>query len=281
MARALLSPSSTPTPLRTPDGRRQSAMPRIMPLPKLKSGVNFSQIIPLGIYDVSPAEACGPYGWWEEQSLDMVAVHGAAPGADIVFVGSAGLRHFARHRVLQHGLQPCCRRRHRQLGCNNGESIAPVDRRPCTTRAAMAGACAGHDGASFQFRRRRRLGGAQRSRVGILARHQRLGHGCRRHLAQDHGRERSEIRIRLGTYRALLADVTVHSAASVTTSGVTTTTAFGETFDAYAFYAGAGGGISLLESQPSYQAAAVPAVLADGGQLSQAASPRRFLRRSA
>jgi subtilase family serine protease len=65
-----------------------------------------------------------------------------------------------------------------------------------------------------------------------------------------------------GTYRAFLADVTVHSAKRVTTSGVATTTAFGFTFDDYEFYSGSGGGISLLEAQPSYQAAAVPVALA-------------------
>ncbi len=85
-------------------------------LPKLKTGVNFSQIIPLGIYDVSPTEACGPYGWWEEQSLDMAAVHGARAGRQHRLRRLAGLQHFARHRLLQHALQPCCRRRHRQLG---------------------------------------------------------------------------------------------------------------------------------------------------------------------
>jgi subtilase family serine protease len=36
----------------------------------------------------------------------------------------------------------------------------------------------------------------------------------------------------------------------------------GYTFDDFEFYSGAGGGISLLEAQPSYQAKAVPAILA-------------------
>jgi len=39
-----------------------------------------------------------------------------------------------------------------------------------------------------------------------------------------------------GTYRAFLNDATVKSAKSVITSGLATTTAFGETFDDFAFY---------------------------------------------
>ena len=50
-------------------------------LPALVRGVNFHEIIPAGIYQVNPNDPCGPYGWWEEQSLDVAAVHGAAPGA--------------------------------------------------------------------------------------------------------------------------------------------------------------------------------------------------------
>jgi subtilase family serine protease len=54
----------------------------------------------------------------------------------------------------------------------------------------------------------------------------------------------------------------VNSAKAVTTSGLATTTAYGVTFDDFAFYSGSGGGISLLESQPSYQASIVPQTLA-------------------
>ena len=71
-------------------------------LPKIKVGVNFSQIIPQGIYGVSPSEACGPYGWWEEESLDVSAVHSSAPGADIVYVGSRDCGHVAQHRLPEH-----------------------------------------------------------------------------------------------------------------------------------------------------------------------------------
>ena len=65
-----------------------------------------------------------------------------------------------------------------------------------------------------------------------------------------------------GTYRAYLNDATVNSATSVTTSGVATVSNFGYTFDDFSFYSGSGGGISLLEKQPAYQAPVVPHYLA-------------------
>ena len=110
-------------------------------LPKLKSGVNFSQIIPVGIYDVSPTEACGPYGWWEEQSLDMAAVHGAAPGADIVFVGSRDCDtslDIAFFNTLYNHVADVVT----DSWGNNGESIAPGSQ-AMYDQAAMAGAAQG------------------------------------------------------------------------------------------------------------------------------------------
>jgi subtilase family serine protease len=65
-----------------------------------------------------------------------------------------------------------------------------------------------------------------------------------------------------GTARDLLADATVNSGSSVTTSGLTTVTDFGLTYSDFSFYAGSGGGISLVEPQPSYQASVVPSILA-------------------
>jgi subtilase family serine protease len=58
----------------------------------------------------------------------------------------------------------------------------------------------------------------------------------------------------------------------VTDSGVETATNYGVTYDDYAFYSGSGGGISLLEPQPSYQAGAVPANLAVSLNLANAST---------
>jgi subtilase family serine protease len=58
----------------------------------------------------------------------------------------------------------------------------------------------------------------------------------------------------------------------VTDTGVQTASNFGVTYDDYVFYSGSGGGISLLETQPSYQAGAVPANLAVSLNLANAST---------
>jgi subtilase family serine protease len=55
-------------------------------LPQLTSK-NFKQIVPAGIYSVPVDDPCGPQGWYVEESLDVDSVHSMAPGADIVFAG--------------------------------------------------------------------------------------------------------------------------------------------------------------------------------------------------
>ncbi len=55
-------------------------------LPKL-TYLNFEQILPPGITHVPASDPCGPQGWYEEESLDVEAVHSMAPGAFILFVG--------------------------------------------------------------------------------------------------------------------------------------------------------------------------------------------------
>jgi subtilase family serine protease len=55
-------------------------------LPLLTSK-NFKQILPAGILTVPANDPCGPQGWYLEESLDVDSVHGMAPGADIVFAG--------------------------------------------------------------------------------------------------------------------------------------------------------------------------------------------------
>jgi subtilase family serine protease len=69
-----------------------------------------------------------------------------------------------------------------------------------------------------------------------------------------------------GNYRDFLADATIKSKSLIETSGLTQTfipTPQGNLYyDDFSFYAGSGGGISLLDAQPSYQASAVPLALA-------------------
>jgi subtilase family serine protease len=51
--------------------------------------LDFVQIVPPGIYNVPASDPCGPQGWYEEESLDVEAVHSMAPGAFILFAGIA------------------------------------------------------------------------------------------------------------------------------------------------------------------------------------------------
>ncbi len=56
--------------------------------------------------------------------------------------------------------------------------------------------------------------------------------------------------------------MTINSGTSVTTSGLETATFDGLTYSDFVFYAGSGGGISLVEPEPDYQTSVVPASLA-------------------
>ena len=228
-------------------------------LPKLIAGKNFSQIIPKGIYNVSPDEPCGPYGWWGEQSLDMAAVHGTAPGAKIVYVGSrdcgTSLDVAFINTVYNHVADVVTN----SWGIS-GEAIAPGSQ-AAYDQAAMAGAAQGvtvlfSSGDSGDVAAITGVASgswpstsAWVTGVGGTTLEIKNAAGAK----SEHG---------WGNYRDYLADATVRSARRVTTSGLVTTSAFGYTFDAFEYYGGSGGGISLLESQPSYQAAGVPAGLA-------------------
>jgi subtilase family serine protease len=53
-------------------------------LPKLTSS-NYEQILPPGILKVPANDPCGPQGWYGEETLDWQAVHSMAPGAFILF----------------------------------------------------------------------------------------------------------------------------------------------------------------------------------------------------
>jgi subtilase family serine protease len=227
-------------------------------LPKLVSGENFSEIIPLGIYNVPADQVSNAYGWWTEQSLDMAAVHGAAPGANIVFVGSVdngtSLQIAFINTLYNHVADVVT-----DSWGDNGEGIAPGTQAVYDQAAEAAAAqgmtvlfSSGDDGDLAAINGV--AGGSWPATSAWVT-----GVGGTSLLLGDDG---AKAEYGWGTYRDFLTDATVNSATSVTDSGVETTSGFGFTWDAFSFYAGAGGGISLLESQPSYQANAVPAYLA-------------------
>jgi subtilase family serine protease len=228
-------------------------------LPKVKVGVNFTQIIPAGIYGVSPTESCEPYGWWEEESLDVSAVHSSAPGANIVYVGSrdcaTSLDIAFFNTVYNHVADVVT-----DSWGDNGEAISPGDQ-ASYDQALMAGAAQGIT-VLFSSGDDGDLGApngvASGSWPATSAWVTGVG-GTSLFITNTTG---GKAEYGWGNYRAFLDDVVVNSSKSVTTSGVATTTAYGYTFDDYSYYAGSGGGISLLEAQPAYQAKAVPANLA-------------------
>jgi subtilase family serine protease len=75
-------------------------------LPTLKPG-QFREVVPPGIYRVKDNRAQSPSGWYGEETLDVEAVHGMAPGANIVYVGApnnyrdldATLNHVVDHHL--------------------------------------------------------------------------------------------------------------------------------------------------------------------------------------
>ncbi len=227
-------------------------------LPALTSA-NFAQVLPQGIYNVPADQVTNAYGWWGEQSLDLAAVHGSAPGANIVYIGSTD-----NGTSLTVALTNAIYNRQADILTNsysyNGDDIDPADVEAQNETFMVAAATgitvlfsSGDDGdlsavngvatASFESDSPYVTG------VGGTSLYLRGPHG----LKQEWG---------WGTYRDYLANATVNSGTSITTSGLVETTVGKKTFPAFAFYSGSGGGISTLSPQPDYQAGIVPDVLA-------------------
>ena len=230
-------------------------------LPAVKDGVNFSQIIPAHIYTVpesATTDCGGEYDWWGEQSLDVAAVHSSAPGANILYVGSSDCGtslDVAFMNVVYNQLADVVT----DSWGTPGEAIAPGSQ-SAFDQAAMAGGALGmsilfSSGDDGDLSADNGVASGSWPSTSAYV----TGVGGTTLLLEDAQGDKAEFG--WGTYRALLTDVKVNSATSVTDSGVAQVTNFGLTYDDYSFYGGSGGGISLLEPQPSYQAAAVPAIL--------------------
>jgi subtilase family serine protease len=227
-------------------------------LPALTSS-NFALKVPVGIYSVNPDESCGPQGWWTEQSLDVASVHGSAPGANILYVGSRDCG-----TSLDTAFLDVIYDKEADIvtdSWGNGGEYVEAGAFAMFDQAGMTAAAqgqtilfsSGDDGdlsqnngvASGSFPATGNyvtgVGGTSLALYGALGAKDEWG---------------------WGNYRDYLANANVNSATSVTTSGLTTTTNFGVTYSDFAFYAGSGGGISFAEPQPSYQAGVVPTALA-------------------
>ncbi len=226
-------------------------------LPKLTAS-NFSEIIPEGIYDVPAADVGTAYGWWGEESLDLAAVHGSAPGANIVYVGASD-----SGSSLTVALTNAIYNRAADIITNSYSYNGDID--PADTAAqdqtfmvaASTGITllfsSGDDGDLSQINGI--ATGSYESDSAYVT-----GVGGTSLFLRNSGGGKGEWG--WGNYRDYLGAATVNSGTSITTSGLETTTAFGETFADFAFYAGSGGGLSLVSPQPSYQAGIVPDALA-------------------
>lgn len=237
------------------DGNQYAANHGLPPL----TAANFTQIIPKGIYNVPAANVTEAYGWWGEESLDLAAVHGSAPGASIVYIGSSD-----SGTSLTVALMNAIYNHQADIITNsygyNGESVSPAD--VATEDQAFQAAAAmgitvlfssGDDGDLSQLN-----GVAGGSWEATSAYVTGVG-GTSLGVKTAAG---AKVEYGWGTYRAYLAGTTVNSGTAITTSGLTQTTVAGVGQSAFAFYSGAGGGLSLLEAQPDYQAGVVPDALA-------------------
>ena len=233
------------------DGNAYAANHSLPPL----TPANFTQLIPAGIYNVPAAQVANAYGWWGEESLDLAAVHGSAPGANIVYIGSTD-----NNTSLTVALNNAIYNRQADIMTNsysfNGDSDSASDIAAQNQTFQVADATgitllfsSGDDG-DLSI-----LNGVA---TGAFESDSPYVTGVGGTTLFLHGARGSKEEWGWGTYRDYLGGATVNSGTSITTSGLETTSAFGATFPAFAFYSGSGGGISLLSPQPTYQAGIVP-----------------------
>ena len=193
-------------------------------LPKL-TAANFTQIIPEGIYNLPASEVTNAYGWWGEESLDLAAVHGSAPGAKIVYIGAAD-----NGSSLTVALTNAIYNRAADIITNSYSYNGDTD--PADTAAQdqnfMAAAAtgitllfsSGDDGDLSQINGI--ATGAYEADSAYVT-----GVGGTSLFLRNSGGGKGEWG--WGNYRDYLGGATVNSGTSITTSGLETTTAFGET----------------------------------------------------
>ena len=226
-------------------------------LPPL-NGSNFKQVIQPDIYNLPappksrglPAK-CGVQGWFTEETLDVEAVHSVAPGATIIYVGAqscdAPLTDVL-YDTIDEGRADIIT----NSWGNNGEVMAPV--RVAAEVLAFEQAAAegisvlfssGDDGDLSQIN-----GTASGSSPATDPFATAVG-GTTLALYNGSG---SKDEWGWGTYRAFFSGVSVsNDGTAVTDTGL----------GAFSFYAGAGGGPSLVFQEPPYQNPIVPSALAN------------------
>lgn len=244
------------SPTLATDGNRFATNHHLPPL----TAANFQQQIPPGIYNVSPNEACDPYDWWGEQSLDLAAVHGSAPGASILYIGARDCNTSLTTALLDTIYEDKADIITNSYG-NNGDGNISSAEIAMQDQAFMA---AGAEGITVLFSSGDDGDLSQINGVATASYEADspyvTGVGGTSLGVKDASGKKYEYG--WGNYRDLLLGARVNSGTSVTTAGLTSTSVSGSTFYDFSFYAGSGGGISLIEPQPAYQAGIVPASLA-------------------
>ncbi len=240
------------------DGNQYAANHNLPPL----TAANYKATFPKGEYDIPESDTLncgGEYGWWGEQSLDLAAVHGSAPGAAIHYIGAADCG-----TSLTTALTDAIHNHTADIMTNsysyNGEGSTAAQNASDDQSFMAADAegitilfSSGDDGDLSQVNDV--ATGAQEGDSPYVTS---VG-GTSLGLVNAQG---AKYEFGWGNYRDYLGNATVNSGTSITTSGLETTSLVGYTFDAFTFYSGAGGGISPSEAQPDYQAGIVPNALA-------------------
>ena len=210
---------------------------------------NFSQDIPDGIFDVSPAESCGPQGWFTEETLDVESVHSFAPGATIRYVGARNCNNPLFNAVYDQidSVSPP------DIITNswgeNGEFSNPNEQAVNNAQFKQAAAegisvlfSSGDDGDLSQVNGVASGSWPANSPLVTAVGGTTLALKAADGTKQEWG---------WGTYRAFLGGTV-----KITGADGQTVKATGPLGD-FSFYSGAGGGVSFYQTQPSYQAGVV------------------------
>jgi subtilase family serine protease len=226
-------------------------------LPLLVSGSNLAIIYGGNLKKVPNNDPCGPQGWFGEISLDVDAVHTMAPGANIVFSGGLSCSNVDLDAALYTVVDgtatiggPLADIVSNSYGFL-GEPLSDAEMSVGTAIFKQAAA----EGVSVVFSSgdngdvALNIGFADASWPASSPLVTAVG-GTSLALWDAYG-NKSEWG--WGTFRGYLTGATVNSASSVTDSGV----------GSFAFYAGAGGGASIVMPEPAYQSKAVPTKLTD------------------
>jgi len=238
----------------------------------LLTAANFSQDIPLGIFGVSPTEACGPQGWFTEESLDVESVHTFAPGATILYVGARNCDDplfDAVYDTVDNGLANIIT----NSWGENGEFSSPDEQDVNNAEFKQAAAegisilfSSGDDGDLNQVNAVASGSWPANSPWVTAVGGTTLALTAASGTKQEWG---------WGTYRSFLGGtVTFNSTGTIVKSTAP--------LEGFSFYSGSGGGVSFSQVQPSYQAGVVPASLSTvtysaAGEPIPFSSPRRVI----